>query len=51
MTYITCKKVIENQEAKGTLDADSMTSKLDVFLLNGRISELEYNKLIALMEE
>ena len=51
MTYITCKKVIENQKAKGTLDVDSMTSKLDVFLLNSRISELEYNKLIALMEE
>ena len=42
-----CKKVIEKQ--KGTLNVDEMTEKLDVFLLNDRISDEEYNELVALM--
>ena len=50
MTYITCKKVIENQMKKGTLDVGSMTAKLDVFLLADRISEEEYNELLKMME-
>lgn len=51
MTYTTCKKVIENQKARNTLDVVDMTSKLDVFLLAGRISNDEYNELIKLIEE
>ena len=50
MTYNTCKKVIENQMRKGTLDADAMKTKLDVFLLADRITAAEYDALVALME-
>ena len=49
MTFEITKKVIAVQSQKGTLDKADMTSKLDVFLLNGRITESEYNTLIALM--
>lgn len=51
MTYNTCKKVIENQKAKGILNVEEMTEKLDVFLLAGRLTSEEYNELIKLMEE
>lgn len=51
MTYTTCKKVIENQKLRNTLDAVDMTSKLDVFLLANRISIEEYNELIRLINE
>lgn len=51
MTYNTCKKVILNQKAKGTLDIEEMTEKLDVFLLAGRLTADEYNELIKLMGE
>lgn len=50
MTFNTCKKVIETQKRKGTLDIESMTDKLDVFLLNDRLTEDEYNELIKMME-
>ena len=49
MTYITCKKVITNQKATGTLDVEAMTEKLDVFLLANRITAEQYNELVALM--
>lgn len=54
MAYKNCKKVIENKKAKlkgeeyETFKSD-MTDKLDVFLLNNRITKDEYNELIALM--
>lgn len=48
-TYKLCKKVIEKNKANGTLDVEDMTNKLDVFLLNDRITEEEYNELIQLM--
>lgn len=51
MTYNLCKKVITTQKANNTLNVTDMTNKLDVFLLNNRISDTEYNELIALMEE
>ena len=35
----------------GTLDVNSMKDKLDVFLLAERITEEEYNELLALMQE
>lgn len=41
-TYSLCKKVIEN----GTYGTkDEMMTKLDVFLLNNRISQKQYNEL------
>jgi hypothetical protein len=47
MTYTYCKKVIEN----GTYGTkEDMVIKLDVFLLNGRITEAQYNELVALLE-
>lgn len=49
MTYNTCKKVIETQMRRGTLDTDAMKAKLDVFLLADRITAAEYDALIALM--
>lgn len=54
MTFKNCKKVIENKKAKlnqeeyETFKSD-MTAKLDVFLLNNRITKEEYNELIALL--
>jgi len=43
MTYNNCKKVIANGNY-GT--KEDMMVKLDVFLLNNRISEDQYNELV-----
>lgn len=51
MTYAITKKAIEVQKQRGTFDKETMMSKLDVFLLNGRITEDEYNILFKLMGE
>ena len=48
MTYKFCKKVIEN-ETYGT--KEEMMLKLDVFLLNNRISQAEYEELANLLNE
>lgn len=46
MTYTYCKRVIEN----GTYGTkEEMMIKLDVFLLNNRISQEEYNELAELL--
>lgn len=50
-TYILCKVAIgsanyENQEEKG-----NMQLKLDVFLLNDRITQAEYEELVGLLNE
>lgn len=46
MTYIFCKKVIEN----GTYSTkEDMLIKLDVFLLNNRITQDEYNELVGML--
>jgi len=45
-TYVLCKKVIEN-EAYET--KEEMLLKLDVFLLNNRITQDEYNELVTLL--
>lgn len=46
MTYALCKKVIEN----GTYGTrEEMMIKLDVFLLNNRITQVQYNELVALL--
>lgn len=52
MTYRNCKKLIENANLKGTKTTDfitSMADKLDVFLLNNRISKNEYDELSHLL--
>lgn len=47
MTYTYCKKVITNGNY-GT--KEDMLIKLDVFLLNNRITQEQYNELVALLE-
>ena len=47
MIYKQCKKVIES----GFYNKEDMTRKLDVFLLGNRITETQYNELIAMMEQ
>lgn len=59
MTYKNCKKVIENQIKKRNdkiIAAEEyeafkvdMTNKLDVFLLNNRITKEQYTELIEIM--
>ena len=45
-TYMLCKKVIEN----GAYDSkEEMLFKLDVFLLNNRINQQEYNELAGIL--
>lgn len=46
MTYTYCKKVIE-QGTYGT--QEEMMMKLDVFLLNNRISDAQYRELVSLL--
>ena len=46
ITYTFCKKVIENG-MYGT--KEDMLIKLDVFLLNDRITQEEYNELVDLL--
>lgn len=46
MTYKLCATVI-NKGTYGT--REEMLEKLDVFLLNNRITEEEYNELLALL--
>lgn len=48
ISYIFCKKVIAN----GTYGTkEDMMIKLDVFLLNNRITKEEYEELINLLNE
>ena len=59
MTYKNCKKVIANQIEKRNAEVitaeeyeafkSDMTNKLDVFLLNDRITKEQYAELIGLM--
>lgn len=51
MTYRLCKKVIENNANRGTLDKDDMLIKLDTFLLAGRITEAEYTELVEMVNK
>lgn len=46
MTYTYCKRVIEN---KTYSTKEDMQTKLDVFLLNNRITQEQYNELTALL--
>lgn len=56
MTYITVKKVIENKrkvlsDQEWTEFAQETADKLDVFLLNNRITEEQYNELSEALKE
>ena len=46
MTYKLCKKIIENKTYKNKED---MLDKLDVFLLNNRITDAQYNELVKMI--
>ena len=45
MTYTYCKKIIES----GNYVKDDMIDKLNVFLLNNRINQSQYNELVGMM--
>ncbi len=47
MTYNVCKRLIQN----GNYEKEDMLIKLDVFLLNDRITQEQYNELVGLMNE
>ncbi len=47
MTYNVCKRLIQN----GNYEKEDMLIKLDVFLLNDRITQEQYNELVGLMSE
>ena len=50
MTYRICKRLIDIK----TFDEESkvdLLGKLDIFLLNNRITEEEYNELIGLLND
>lgn len=54
MTYLNCKKVITNKiktlnEEQFAKFAIEMKDKLDVFLLNERLTNIEYNELINMI--
>ncbi|MGE6261058.1 hypothetical protein ACQKCU_24825 [Heyndrickxia sporothermodurans] len=44
MTYIACKTLIER---KSYASIDDMQTKLDIFLLNDRLSQNQYNELTS----
>lgn len=50
-TYEMMKRTIERQIAKGTLNKESTLTKLDLFLMNDRITAEEYTELLALIED
>lgn len=47
MTYNVCKRLIQN----GNYEKEDMATKLDIFLLNNRITQEQYNELVGLMNE
>lgn len=49
ITYTYCKKVIENTTYTSQEQKDEMQVKLDVFLLNNRIDETQYNELTTML--
>lgn len=50
-TYILCKVAINNASYKNQDEKDGMQLKLDVFLLNDRIVQSEYEELVVLLNE
>lgn len=51
MTYIYCKKLIENTTYTTQEQKDEMQMKLDVFLLNNRIDQVQYNELTQMLAD
>jgi len=51
MTYTYCKRIIENTTYTSQEQKDEMQNKLDVFLLNNRISDTQYNELTSMLAE
>lgn len=51
MTYKICKIIITNTNYKEREEKDNMKVKLDVFLLNERITQEEYEELTNLLAE
>jgi hypothetical protein len=51
MTYIYCKKVVDNIVANNLTDQiEGIKIKLDVFLLNDRITQENYTELTGLLD-
>ena len=46
-TYLNCKKLIE----MGRYEKEDMLNKLDVFLLNDRITQSEYEELVGMIND
>lgn len=51
MTYKICKLTIEITNYKTQAEKDEMQVKLDVFLLNDRLTQAEYEELTQLLAE
>lgn len=49
MTYNLCKTLVEKGLYNTAEKKQEMQLKLDVFLLNNRITEVEYAELIAML--
>lgn len=50
-TYEMMKRTIQRQIEKGTLDAEKTLAKLDIFLMNDRITLEEYEELFAMVKD
>lgn len=46
MTYNVCKRLIQN----GNYEKEDMLTKLDIFLLNNRITQEQYSELVGMIE-
>lgn len=54
MTYKNCKRLIEYADKNGTKTPEyvsDMKEKLDIFLLNDRITHEEYVELVAMLDK
>ena len=47
LTYEACKRVIQNR----VFDKEDLLKKMDIFLLNNRLSKEQYNELITLLDK
>lgn len=45
LTYMNCKKLIE----MGRYEKEDMLNKLDIFLLNNRLTQSEYEELVGMI--
>ena len=49
MTYTICRQLIERAIYTSQAQKDDMQLKLDVFLLNNRLSQDQYNELTQIL--